>query len=260
MNKYLRLLLPLLCFTRALSAQDSDRELSTLIAQKDSLFWHAYNTCDMLTMMSFFSADVEFYHDKGGITLGTADLESSFEKGVCSNRDSFTLRREAVDGSVKVFPLRKAGLLYGAIISGEHTFNVKYKGKKEQAEGLARFTHVWLLKDGSWKMTRVLSYDHRPAPYINKRNVSPLSAAVLKTYTGKYQGSATKDMRINAENATLQMVIGGKRFVLYPERENFFFSKERDLTFEFIKQGKAIKKLIVRERDEVAEELNFVSK
>lgn len=260
MNKYLLLLLLLLCFTRESSAQGSDSELSTLILQKDSLFWQAYNTCNIQTMMSFFSADVEFYHDKGGLTFGTADLESSFEKGVCSNRDSFTLRRAVVDGSVKVFPLRKAGLLYGAIISGEHTFYVKYKGKKEQAEGLARFTHVWLLKDGSWKMTRILSYDHGPAPYINKRNVATLPAAILKTYAGKYQGPATKDMRIESENATLLMIIGAKKFVLYPERENFFFSKERDLTFEFIKQGKAIKKLIVRERDEVAEELDFAGK
>ena len=109
-------------------------------------------------------------------------------------------------------------------------------------------------------MTRILSYDHGPAPYINKRNVAALPLAVLKTYTGKYQGPATKEMRIEAENATLLMIIGAKQFVLYPERENFFFSKERDLTFEFIKQGKTIQKLVVRERDEVVEELDFAGK
>jgi hypothetical protein len=58
---------------------------------------------------------------------------------------------------------------YGAILTGEHVFYILEKGKSERLDGLAKFTHVWRFKDNEWKMHRVLSYDHGPAPYINKR-------------------------------------------------------------------------------------------
>ena len=54
-------------------------------------------------------------------------------------------------------------MVYGAILSGEHVFYVRQKGKPEVLDGRAKFTHLWLLKDGVWKMSRVLSYDHGPA-------------------------------------------------------------------------------------------------
>jgi len=37
-------------------------------------------------------------------------------------------------------------------------------GLSTDSDGLAKFFHVWLLKDGTWKMARVISYDHGPAP------------------------------------------------------------------------------------------------
>lgn len=252
--------LTLLCLTQVSLAQETDQQLSKLIFQKDSLFWQAYNNCDIPAMMSFFADDVEFYHDKGGITFGTTELATSFEKNICSNRDSFILRREAVEGSIKVFPLRKAATLYGAVITGEHIFNVKEKMKKERAEGLAKFTHIWLLKDGSWKMNRVISYDHGPAPYRNKRTLAILTPAQLSIYAGRYEGDQTKEALIQPGNGILLMLIGKKKIELYPEREHFFFIKERDITFEFIKEGNIFKKLIIRERDEIAEELNLVAK
>lgn len=236
-------------------AQDNDRQLAAVILHNDSLFWQAYNNCDVTNMMTYFSDDIEFYHDKGGITNGKPALAQSFEKGVCNNRDSFTLRREAIDSSIKVFPLRKDGVIYGAVLSGAHLFYVHEKGKKERAEGLAKFTHLWLLKNGSWKMTRVLSYDHGPAPYINKRKAITLPADVLQTYTGKYKGPQIAAAYIKTDAGSLLLQIGDKKFPLYAEKENLFFSKERDLTFEFVKEGNKVVKMVVRERDEIAEEL-----
>ena len=248
-------LVSMLSFRSISVAQNNDQQLSAVILHNDSLFWQAYNNCDVSKMMSYFSEDIEFYHDKGGITFGIPALAQSFEKGVCSNRDSFTLRREVIDSSIKVFPLKKDGVIYGAILTGSHLFYVQEKGKKEHAEGLAKFTHLWLLKNGSWKMTRVLSYDHGPAPYINKRKALTLPADVLRSYAGKYKGPQTAAMYIKAEAGSLIMQIGDKNFSLYAEKENLFFSKDRDLTFEFIKKGNEVMKLIVRERDEIAEEL-----
>jgi hypothetical protein len=55
------------------------------------------------------------------------------------------------------------GKVYGAVMTGEHLFYLREPGKAEFPDGRARFAHLWLLKDGAWRMARVLSYDHGPA-------------------------------------------------------------------------------------------------
>jgi hypothetical protein len=109
-----------------------------------------------------FTEDVEFYHDKGGPTIGFDNFMNAVETGLCGNPDS-RLRREAVGRTVQIFPLESQNKVYGAIISGEHVFYVNEKGKPEFLDGRARFLQMWLLKDGSWKMSRIMSYDHGPA-------------------------------------------------------------------------------------------------
>ena len=240
----------------ASSAQDNDQQLSATILHKDSLFWHGYNTCDTTAFNAFFAEDVEFYHDKGGITWGLHDLLETFKKNLCSG--NFRLRREAVEGSVEVFPLKKDNVIYGAVISGDHVFYVTEQGKPEHAEGLAKFTHLWLLKNGEWKMTRVLSYDHGPVPYINKRKEITLTPAVLNTYSGKYKGPQSGEASVLVDNGRLTLHIGSKSIPLFAEKEGLFFLKERDLTFEFVRSGNAITKMVVRERGEIAEELPAV--
>jgi hypothetical protein len=173
MKKYFKrfilpLMLLLLSFGNALFAQSTDKELTALILHKDSLFWHAYNTYDIPAMATFFSKDVEFYHDKGGITRGVSDLVNSFKKSLIDNADRFRLRRVAIDSSVKIFPLRNSGIIYGAICSGQQLFYVQEKGKPERADGITRFFHVWLLNNGAWKMARIISYDHQPALAVKK--------------------------------------------------------------------------------------------
>lgn len=138
---------------------ETEEELHQLILQLDSLFWQAYNTCDADKMGEFLTDDIEFYHDKGGLTETKEVLLEGLRTGLCGNPDMH-LRREAVKGTVEVFPMSQ----YGAIISGKHLFYVVPTGKEEFLDGLARFTHLWQYKEGYWKMARVLSYDHGPAP------------------------------------------------------------------------------------------------
>ena len=147
----------------SLFAQGENDKLTETILHQDALFWDAYNHCDTEKMPAFFTPDIEFYHDKGGITLAVEALVASVKKNLCSNPD-FHLRREAVEGSVQVSPLRNGNVVYGAVLSGDHYFYINEKGKPEYRDGLAKFFHVWLLKDGTWKMARVISYDHGPAP------------------------------------------------------------------------------------------------
>ena len=249
----------LVCLSIISYGQTHDDELSSTILHKDSIFWEAYNNCDVNRMKTFFTSDLEFYHDKGGITLGVDALAESFTKGVCSQEDNFRLRREEVSGTVHVFPMRKSGVIYGAILTGEHLFYIQEKGKKERADGLAKFSHLWILENGEWKMKRVFSYDHKPAPYINKRVTKQLSQDILKTYTGTYKGAQTGDMLIIQGEGFLIAKTGNKEFSIYPASETSFFMKERDLIFEFIKKGNTVTKVIVRENGEVAEELDYIS-
>ncbi|WP_157717331.1 hypothetical protein [Christiangramia echinicola] len=55
----------------------------------------------------------------------------------------------------------------GAVLSGEHLFYIQEENS-ERLDGQAKFNHLWLLKEGEWKMHRVLSYDHR-APEIEMK-------------------------------------------------------------------------------------------
>lgn len=252
------LLLGCLLWDNTLSAQDNDQQLSDLILHKDSLFWQAYNTCDTGKFGDFFSDDLEFYHDKGGITLGLQALLESSRKNLCSSTSNFRLRREVVEGSTKVFPLRKNDTIYGAILNGQHVFYVLETGKKERLDGLAKFSHLWIKRDGNWKMTRVLSYDHGPAPHTGKRKEIALPDNILRTYAGKYKGPQTTDAQVLVEDGTLILQIGEKKFSMYAEKEGLFFSKERDLQFEFVKKDNAVTKMIVREGGNVVEELNIV--
>jgi Domain of unknown function (DUF4440) len=166
MSSLVRRLLPstlVLCGMAAtVSAQSAPADPAAAVLDRDRLFWKAYNACDVKGMGEFFAEDVEFYHDKGGITLGHASLVGTIKTNLCSNPDS-RLRREAVEGTIKFYPLSGGGAVYGGILSGEHLFYVLEKGKPDRLDGRARFTHLWLLRDGAWRMSRILSFDHGPA-------------------------------------------------------------------------------------------------
>ena len=45
-----------------------DSEIYAIIAAKDKAYFDAYNACDMKTQKSFYSEDLEFFHDKGGLS------------------------------------------------------------------------------------------------------------------------------------------------------------------------------------------------
>src|SRR5688572_9835845 len=46
------------------SASAQQRTQKHDILRQDSLFWIAYNSCDVKAMQQFFTSDLEFYHDK----------------------------------------------------------------------------------------------------------------------------------------------------------------------------------------------------
>jgi hypothetical protein len=160
-------------------AQTEEQKLTATILHLDSAFWNAYNSCDSAHFKDFFTDDVEFYHDKGGVTTDAKSLIEALNKNICGNANSH-LRREAVAGTVKVYPMRNGDQMYGAIISGQHGFYITEKGKPEFHSGDADFTQLWVLKDGVWKMSRILSYNHHEPEYKNTLQEIELPAQQLE--------------------------------------------------------------------------------
>ncbi len=135
----------------------SQQELYTTIIAIDKAVFDAYNNCDIELFKTFFSDDTEFYHDKGGVTLTNTKLAESVRNNLCS-KQGFRLRREAIPNTLQVYPMDN----YGALLTGEHLFYESINGK-EKLTGKAKFTHLFRLINGVWKITRMLSYDHQPA-------------------------------------------------------------------------------------------------
>jgi uncharacterized protein DUF4440 len=133
------------------SRQDTTRsdELFRTISAQDSALFDSYNRCDLEKFGTFFIDDVEFYHDQGGVTLGRQNLTESVKRNICGK-----VRRELVSGTLEVYPMRG----YGAVETGVHRFYQPPEAKAPVGE--AKFVHLWQNKDGTWKITRVISYDH----------------------------------------------------------------------------------------------------
>lgn len=236
----------------SLRAQVNTNDELKAVLERDSLFWQHYNNCNVDAMRDFFTDDIEFYHDKGGVINGLEEFLAVSKRNLCSN-DNFRLKREVVRGTVKVFPMKDGDKLYGAILSGQHNFYIIENGNKPRLDGLARFTHLFLKTDSGWKMSRVLSYDHGPAPYVNSREEIVLNEKTLKRHEGKYNAPQSGTALVKRSGGLLQLTIGNQTFNLHPESENIFFSKERDLTFEFGND-----KMIVRENGKIVEEATRV--
>jgi uncharacterized protein (TIGR02246 family) len=131
----------------------SQEELEKAVAALDAALFDSYNRCDLAKFASFFVEDVEFYHDQGGVTLGRAALAESVKKNICGK-----VTRELVPGSLQVYHMKG----YGAVEIGVHRFH--HPGHEDsEAVGEAKFIHLWQYKDGAWRITRVISFDHHQA-------------------------------------------------------------------------------------------------
>ena len=138
-------------------------DLYLVLKQQDSILFHAaFNTCDDAVMTAMFTEDFEFYHDKGGITEGRETFLKQFREN-CAGREAGQpqpSKRILFPKSLEVHPLKNNGVLYGAIQHGMHEFEFLNGNGEYQKGDIARFTHLWILEQGKWKVKRELSYDH----------------------------------------------------------------------------------------------------
>jgi len=155
-------------FHPVFSQEKKNSELYKTIMSKDSLLFNVgFNTCDISQFENLLSDNFEFYHDKDSMSDKALFLKN-LKKGLCGSIGTYQSRRYLVPNSTEVYPLYKKGILYGAMQMGIHQFYEKSTDKngnladaKENFGSTARFTHVWLLNNGIWKLKRSFSYDHQ---------------------------------------------------------------------------------------------------
>ena len=124
-----------------------DKELYNNILEMDSIYFSAYNNCDMETQDSIYSENLEFYHDKNGLRTSKQDILTSIKNNICGK-----LRREVIKGSVEVYPINN----FGAIQIGQHRFyNINYPNSPPTEPG--KFILFWKNENNSWKIARVVS-------------------------------------------------------------------------------------------------------
>jgi CubicO group peptidase (beta-lactamase class C family) len=154
------------------SQEEKNSALYKTIMSKDSLLFNVgFNTCNIKQFEDLLTEDFEFFHDKDSISNKTRFLYN-LKNGLCGSPTTYQSRRELVDGSTEIYPLYKKGVLYGAIQIGSHRFYETSAGKPEQFGSFAKFTHVWLLQNKVWKLSRSLSYDHQiVSSSANKSNL-----------------------------------------------------------------------------------------
>ena len=128
----------------------TEKELFTKIAQLDSSLFEAYNSKKLDVMKSYFTNDLEWYQDNGGL-IGYEKVFINFQS--IFNRD-YDLKRNLIKESLEVHPIEG----YGAIEIGKHQFKHIENGKLEI--GTFKFLMIWKNDNGNWKISRVISYDH----------------------------------------------------------------------------------------------------
>ncbi|HEY9031385.1 MAG TPA: DUF4440 domain-containing protein [Kangiella sp.] len=228
-----------------------ENSLTATVLEKDNQFWQTYNTCNMTEMRNYFTKDMEFYHDKSGLTSSREKFMTSIDENLCGESNS-KLQRKAIKETIKVFPLNH----YGAIISGKHAFYRVENGHQILHE-VSQFTHIWNNSNDGWKMSRMISYDHQPPPESMLTSETHLSDKALNSYIGQYHAPNTGTVIISRSNNQLSIQAGKMNAVLYHVSETLFRHPEAPLTFEFIDDGKdSIVKMIVRENGTVVEEAN----
>jgi hypothetical protein len=119
------------------------------MAAFDTRLFEAFNSCKLDVFAGLFDENVEFYHDQGGATLGVASVTEQVKANICGKA-----RRELVAGSLQVYPMHG----FGALIVGRHRFYQTSRGS--EPTGVAQFVHLVRKVGDTWKLVRVISFDH----------------------------------------------------------------------------------------------------
>ncbi|MDY8137269.1 nuclear transport factor 2 family protein [Aquimarina sp. 2201CG5-10] len=225
-------------------------ELFKTIAMMDSLmFSTAQKDCDLETYASFLAEDFEYFHDKAGFTE-SKEKEMADMAIFCGERQRARqpLRRQLTKGTLKVFPMDN----YGALEFCDHIFYLQINDGTEKVVGSGKMTALWKKENNTWKLTRIISYDHQPLAEVE------LTGKTLNQYVGDYS-LPDRIVNIKREGKLLRAtdVNDGKpgwTTQLFPESENRFYFNYENVVYEFIKSGTKIETLNIYENGKLIEE------
>lgn len=127
-------------------------QLAQEITDADHRLFAAFTSCNIDAYAAFLDPGIEFYHDKTGET-GYQDQLTSLRQRC---HEGLAIRRELIPDSLII----NAAPGFGAIEAGTHRFYARQKDGTERIDATARFTEVWSKASGSWKLVRIISYDH----------------------------------------------------------------------------------------------------
>ena len=123
-------------------------ELYQTIVKQDSIFFDAYNHCDtkLKIYSDYYSENLEFYHDKGGLMTSKKAVVEGTQKNICGK-----VTRHLKKGSIEVYPIKD----YGAIEMGLHQFH--NKAEPNAASHDSKFIIFWRYANNEWKIEKVVS-------------------------------------------------------------------------------------------------------
>jgi hypothetical protein len=116
------------------------------IARMDSVYFTAYNNCDMATQAAIYSDSLEFYHDGSGLSTSKRAILTAIKENICGK-----VTRVLVKASLEVYPIPN----FGAVEIGLHRF-INHQ-ENDHVSPPERFVVVWRNRDGKWQITRVIS-------------------------------------------------------------------------------------------------------
>ena len=124
-----------------------NKELYDTLVALDSIFFDAYNRCDLDKMGSMISDSIEFYHDQGGLMTSKEDILGATKRNICGK-----VTRELIKGSIEVYPIHG----FGAVQIGLHRFHNNQEPPGTPLK-IGKFIHTWQYKNGKWQLKRVIS-------------------------------------------------------------------------------------------------------
>lgn len=209
--------------TYAQVSQDS--ELYKIIQAKDALmFEEGFNECNMEKMEEVLPEDFEFYHDKDGMITSKVYFIKTLNKNLCSTGKN-SVRRILDEESMEVYALYDNGNLYGAVHTGKHYFG----------DTSAKFTNLWLNKNGEWEPVRIISYNHKKdsSPIFTGIDFVELSNRSLKKYLGKYKFSPEFVLTIVLNKNKIYGEAQGEKVEIRPYGNHRFLDKDQRMKLKF---------------------------
>jgi hypothetical protein len=161
------------------SRSAGSRELHNRIATFDASLFEAFNSCNLEKVGTFFTKDVEFYHEKGGLIKTRERVIAVMRQSLCSN-SSNKVRRELIKISLEVHPISD----YGAVQTGEHRLSDPERTGGEIGWRGQICSYVAAQKRSMENLTR--NQLRLPAGRVSHLSCSNVSGAKLALRTGHY--------------------------------------------------------------------------